>query len=90
MEMYLHLSDLGIEHTDIRHANILYAPESPPGFPGLPSPFTGKTYRWRLIDFSSSYKTNETVEHMQECYEDYVDRLLLLLPQGYIIEPWEI
>ncbi|KAJ3558714.1 hypothetical protein NM688_g754 [Phlebia brevispora] len=89
MDMYSDLAHLGIDHTDIRWANILYAQPSPPGFPSLPSPYTGKTYRWRLIDFDNALKSNDTLQGFYTYHESYVERLLGLLPSGYIVEPWE-
>ncbi|CAL1713766.1 unnamed protein product [Somion occarium] len=43
LDMYSDLSRLSILHKDVRYPNILRAPKT--GFPGLPSPYTGRTYR---------------------------------------------
>ena len=61
--MYHHLALLGVDHDDIRHANILYAPDCPPGWPSLVSPFSGNAYRWRLIDFEHAQETNLCILH---------------------------
>ena len=90
LEMYSDLAQLGMDHVDIRYANILYAPSAPPGLPSLPSPYTGKTYRWRLIDFGNSHKTNQDLERFQIYHYGYVERLFRLLPTGWVIEPWEL
>ena len=84
--MYTHLAILGIDHVDIRHANILYAPESPPGWPGLYSPFCGRSYRWRLIDFERARKTNWNPQAWSKYHRDWVSRLINGLPLGYTFE----
>ncbi len=87
--MYSHLSRLGIDHIDIRHANILEAPLCPPGWPCLVSPVTNMAYRYRLVDFDNSRKTDRPLHVFNLYYEQYVKRILVGLPLGYIIEPWE-
>ncbi|KAF7795798.1 hypothetical protein EIP86_006965 [Pleurotus ostreatoroseus] len=89
LEMYSHLSLLGIDHVDIRHANILEAPLCPPGWPGLVSPRTNYGYRYRFIDFDNSLKTDRPMYVFNTYYRQYVHRLLGGLPLGYVIEPWE-
>ena len=86
MDMYGHLALLGIDHVDIRHANILYAPECPPGWPTLISPFSGNIYNWRLIDFEASRKTNWDLRGWSAYHESWVERLLEGLPQGYVLD----
>ncbi|RPD63489.1 hypothetical protein L227DRAFT_643061 [Lentinus tigrinus ALCF2SS1-6] len=61
--MYHDLSSLHVDHFDYRPANVTYAPESPPGLPGLPSPFrsSGKcVYGLRIIDFEGAQITTRT------------------------------
>ena len=89
-EMYSHLSHLGVDHVDIRHANILEAPLSPPGWPSLVSPQTNYAYRYRLIDFDNATKTNRPPYAFQEYYGQYINRLMQGLPLGYVFEPWEM
>ncbi|KAJ3558712.1 hypothetical protein NM688_g756 [Phlebia brevispora] len=89
MDMYSDLAHLGVDHCDIRWANILYALPSPPSFPSLPSPYSGKTYRWRLVDFDNAQKTNQDLRRFHSYHKCYVGRLLEMLPTGYIVEPWE-
>lgn len=53
------LADLGVTiDPDVREDNILWAPESPPGLPSLPSPYTGIMHALRIIDFGYAYKTD--------------------------------
>jgi len=101
--MYKDLCVLGIEHQDIRHANILHAPTGPNALPGRPSPYlertTGKEVvsQWRLIDFELSKKSNYMLYwkgHPREAVQDppgfdWVVAILEGLPLGYIVEPWE-
>ena len=55
--MYDDLARLFIKHHDIRWANVLSTlPVSEGGLPGLPSPFTQRTYNLRIIDFDQSKK----------------------------------
>jgi hypothetical protein len=73
---------------DIRHANILAAAEGPTSLPALPSPFTGRTYPYRIIDIELSDKTNgdnSMVTSWQECA---MERIVINIPRGEIIEPW--
>jgi len=56
--LYRELVYLSIAHRDIRYYNILYAPPSPSSSSDLPvafeSPFTNRTYKYRLVDFDRS------------------------------------
>ncbi|KAJ3535025.1 hypothetical protein NM688_g7038 [Phlebia brevispora] len=90
VDMYRHFGQFGIDHIDIRYANILEAPECPPGWPSLMSPLTHNAYRYRLIDFGNSRKTNRALEFFPSYYFGYVNRLLNGLTGGYIVEPWEV
>ncbi|KAJ3535023.1 hypothetical protein NM688_g7037 [Phlebia brevispora] len=90
LNMYSHLVQLGVDHVDIRYANILEAPVCPPGWPSLMSPLTNNAYRYRLVDFGNSCKTNRAVKLFSVYYRSYVRRLLNGLKMGYIIEPWQL
>ncbi|KZV85876.1 hypothetical protein EXIGLDRAFT_236230 [Exidia glandulosa HHB12029] len=56
---------------DVKYNNILMAPESPPGLPSLPSPFTGLTHKLRVIDFELAMKTFFSVETLMERCKGY-------------------
>ena len=88
--MYSHLAELGVDHVDIRHANILEAPVCPPGWPSLVSPMTGHPYRFRIVDFDNSRKTNLSLQVFAAYHRGYVVRMLDGLMLGYIIEPWHL
>lgn len=88
--MYSHLSELGVDHVDIRYANILEAPVCPPGWPSLISPMTKQPYRFRIVDFDNARKTNRSTQMSARYNYDYVVRLLDGLQLGYIIEPWDL
>jgi hypothetical protein len=80
---------LGVNVSDIRHANILAAAEGPTSLPALPSPFTGRTYPYRMIDLELSEKTNATAVVVAAFQIDAIERLVMNIPRGDIIEPWE-
>ncbi len=57
-DMYNDIGRLFLCHHDIRYSNFLSAlPEDQGGLPSLPSPFTGRTYSWRVVDFDLMKKT---------------------------------
>ena len=87
--MYTHLMILGIDHVDIRYANILLAPVAAPGWPSLRSPFSHTSYRFRIIDFESARKTNRCFAFFENYHERWLSRLLRGLRLGYIFEPWD-
>ena len=77
----------GIFHADIRYGNILLAPEDSPLKP-RETRLWGKPYRYRLIDFHKSVRTNVIKDKvaMQQCYSVLI--MLSGLEYGTIIEPW--
>lgn len=88
VSLYSNLGRLGVDHVDIRYYNILRAPSKSP-LPSLPSPFTQRTYEWRIVDFNKSYKSNETLTGFHYYYKSYLHRLLINLPWKDIWEPWD-
>ncbi|KZV88098.1 hypothetical protein EXIGLDRAFT_773065 [Exidia glandulosa HHB12029] len=58
---------------DVKYNNILMAPESPPGLPSLPSPFTGLTHRLRIIDLELAMKTYFSVPALMKRCDAYLD-----------------
>ena len=81
---------LGVDHVDIRHANILLAPVEAPGWPSRRSPFSKIAYRFRIIDFESARKTNRDLGIFETYYNGWVTRLLRGLQMGCIYEPWDV
>ncbi|KAL4245683.1 hypothetical protein ABKN59_009515 [Abortiporus biennis] len=77
--------ELGIEHQDLRWANILSAGT----LPSLPSPFTKRTYGWRFVDFDLAVKTDSDLPVLRGFYRGYLDRVLDNVPRGFIVEPWD-
>lgn len=56
---YTELARLGVDMTlDMKSNSVLLAPQSPPGLPSLPSPFTKLTYNLRIIDLDKALKTD--------------------------------
>ena len=86
--MYADISTLGVDHVDIRWQNILYAPVSPPGLPGLRSPYRHRTYRWRIVDFTSSVETNVKLEKLILWSGINVGDLVDGIRDGYPPEPF--
>ncbi|KAI0054333.1 hypothetical protein BV25DRAFT_1833686 [Artomyces pyxidatus] len=73
MSLYEDVSHLGISIAqDVRRQNILEAPRDEPCLPSLPSPFTGRTHSWRVIDFELSVKINYTPLQFQMSYDSHV------------------
>ena len=88
--MYADLARLGVDQDDLRYYNILRAPargSSP--LPSLSSPFTQRTYRWRIVDFDRACKSNKDGLVFACKNDGFLDRLLLNLPYGDVYEPWE-
>ena len=86
--MYADLGMLGVDHVDIRWQNILSAPVSPPALPGLPSPFTHRTFRWRLVDFTNSVESNVLLETLVFSSDENVRHLLNGIRSVYPPEPF--
>ncbi|CAL1698791.1 unnamed protein product [Somion occarium] len=87
--LYHDIAELGIDHVDIRWQNILSVGNSPSALPSLPSPFTGRTFKWRLVDFDRSYKTNRTPAFSYGYHIGILSALLDGIPYGDAMEPWE-
>ncbi|KAK7692417.1 hypothetical protein QCA50_004042 [Cerrena zonata] len=79
--LYAHLASIGVDHGDVRYQNILYAPAGPDCLPSLPSPWTKKTYAWRIVDFHVATKTNMSSRRLAFQYNQSIDILLWNLPR---------
>ncbi|KAA1470253.1 hypothetical protein DENSPDRAFT_928732 [Dentipellis sp. KUC8613] len=52
------IAHLGIDvRSGLRYENILLAPTTPLGLPGLPSPYTNRTHTLRLVNFDQAFKS---------------------------------
>ncbi|KAJ3848881.1 hypothetical protein EV368DRAFT_67889 [Lentinula lateritia] len=84
------LAKLHILHSDLRWENILSVlPPSEGGLPSLPSPFTGKIYGWRLVDFDLAKRTTHHITFAQGHYIGHMERVLSCIPMGIPVQPWE-
>ncbi|GAW04348.1 protein kinase subdomain-containing protein PKL ccin3 [Lentinula edodes] len=84
------LAKLHILHSDLRWENILFVlPPSEGGLPSLPSPFTGKIYGWRLVDFDQAKRTTHHITFAQGHYIGHIERVLSCIPMGIPVQPWE-
>ncbi|RPD63498.1 hypothetical protein L227DRAFT_599141 [Lentinus tigrinus ALCF2SS1-6] len=73
--MYEELVRLGIDHHDIRYPNILLAPTSPPGLEGRCSATLKRPFKFRLVDFEHSARTNRgafSIRHKAERGTDLI------------------
>lgn len=89
-DMYNDIGRLYLCHNDIRYSNFLSVlPEDQGGLPSFASPFTGRTYRWRAVDFDLMKKTALSEESFSAYHLGFILRLLDNVPYGCIVEPWE-
>ncbi|KAF8532106.1 hypothetical protein JB92DRAFT_3104155 [Gautieria morchelliformis] len=91
--LYRELAYLNIAHRDIRYYNLVCAPPTPSSssapFPFLhkKSPFTKKTYKYRLVDFDRSRRINLTFE--EQAINDFcwIENIILGAEAGQILDP---
>jgi len=79
----------GVDNRDIRYANILAAAGGPTSLPGLPSPITGRTYPYRIVDLELCEKINAETWLVSRWQIQWIERIARYLPEGDIREPWE-
>ena len=76
---------------DIRYADILKAPPSPPCFPGRMCPIHNHVHEWRVIDFEYAEETNIPLEkHARWTESCQLARILSGLRLGFYYDPEEI
>lgn len=92
-DLYQELSYLSIAHRDIRYYNILCAlPSSSSPFFHVPvqqkkSPFTSRTYKYRLIDFDRSRRINLTFKEQAANNFDWIEKIIDGVENGQIVDP---
>jgi hypothetical protein len=91
--LYRELAYLSIAHRDIRYYNILHAPPNPSS-PSLPvsfqhkkSPFTNRTYKYRLVDFDRSRRINLTFKEQGINDLDWIENIIYGVENGQILDP---
>lgn len=67
---------------DIRYQNMLRAPESPPGLPGLVCPIHERVHEWRVIDLEHAKESNLTLDIHHGWCNSWLDPILNNLPLG--------
>ncbi|OBZ72485.1 hypothetical protein A0H81_07410 [Grifola frondosa] len=82
------LSHMGVEHRDIRYANILCAPLAPPGFRGAKCPYHKRMHKFRIIDFDRWVKSDYNMEGHERTTVCSMGGLLEGISKGYKVEPW--
>ncbi|OBZ77893.1 hypothetical protein A0H81_02057 [Grifola frondosa] len=65
-EVYQDLAYMGVDHADVRYANILMPPESPLALPTLKCPFHNVVHYYRAIDFDRATRTDFSMEGYYE------------------------
>ncbi|KIM46838.1 hypothetical protein M413DRAFT_440413 [Hebeloma cylindrosporum] len=88
--VYRELAYLSIAHRDIRYYNILCAPPSP-STPSLyepkESPFTKRTYNYRLIDFDRARRINLDFKEQAKNDRDWISKIIYGIEHGQILDP---
>ena len=88
-DIYEDLAHMHIWTSDIRYANILSAPPSPPGLPGRVCPIHNRVHEWRLVDFEDARETNICHQIHSTWMEGWLERILSHLPYGWYLNPEE-
>ena len=86
LQMFSDLANSHILHGDIRWANIVSAPKSPPGWQGHLCPKHGVRHQWRIIDFDLSGQTKRPISLLLAGYELELDQMLIELARGERME----
>lgn len=85
------LAALHIIHNDVWYNNSLSVLcQEEGGLPSLPSPISGKKYRWRLVDLDCAYRSPRTLWGLATYYNTYLSQVLDNIPSGSNVEPWDV
>ncbi|OBZ78128.1 hypothetical protein A0H81_02285 [Grifola frondosa] len=87
-EVYEDLGFMGIEHADVRYANILMRPKSPLALPGLKCPFHDVVHYYRVVDFDRATKLFFNMKGYRARSNLNLGILFDGIARGRIIEPW--
>ncbi|OBZ77293.1 hypothetical protein A0H81_02064 [Grifola frondosa] len=87
-EVYEDLGFTGVDHADVRYANILMRPKSSRALPTLKCPFHNVVHHYRVVDFDRATKTDFTMEGYNSRTELDLGMLFEGIVRGRIIEPW--
>jgi hypothetical protein len=88
-EVYDDLTDLCIDHSDVRYWNILLlAKDAVASAPVCPT--HGHPHVHRLIDFHRSRKLGWTRKLLRYEHFSFLDIMIAGLKDGHIVEPWDI
>lgn len=87
LELHEDLGNLGIKHNDIRHKNILFAPEAPLQILDSICPKHQKNHLYRIVDFDQANKSNSTEKTLTLKAYDILLGLWAAMKEGYTIEP---
>ncbi|GJE93479.1 hypothetical protein PsYK624_096380 [Phanerochaete sordida] len=86
-DLYDDLAHMRVWTSDIRYANILRAPQAPPGLPGRVCPFHKRAHEWRLVDFEHGRETNASLHWHKAFRAGWLRRILNNLPLVFYVNP---
>jgi hypothetical protein len=81
------LAEMGVQQNDVRYHNLLAAPSEPSSLPSLSSPFTKRSYSWRVIDFDIAELSNSAACYIKSYGSQNLIRILANIPGGYTVDP---
>ena len=69
-DLHADLSSLSVLFRKVGWQTLHFAPETPPGLPGIPSPRTERIYKMRLVGYKYANRTMLYPEGMRMLYQD--------------------
>ncbi|OBZ77296.1 hypothetical protein A0H81_02063 [Grifola frondosa] len=89
-EVYEDLGFMGVDHADVRYANILKRPKlkSSRALPTLKCPYHNVVHHYRVVDFDRATKTDFTMRGYNARTATDLGMLFEGIAHGGIIEPW--
>ena len=67
--------------------NIISAPQSPPGLPGVVCSFHHRIHEWRIIDLEHVVETNGKSSTIRAWCLGWIERILDNIPHGFYYDP---
>ena len=73
MPMCEEIAQFQIYHPDLHFGNFVYTDES---YSNQPAPYSGRTFRWRIIDFDNAEFTDDKPDRVVSAFGDGAEELL--------------